>query len=77
MKAPMPDKNAPHAEPEWATKLRAAGYGITAGTADTLAEPEYVMPPRVAPRGVGGITARVRRFWQTHRIVRVKDAALP
>ncbi len=37
-----------HAEPEWATKLRAAGYELTVGTAETLAEPEYVMPPRIS-----------------------------
>ncbi len=49
------------AEPEWATKLRAAGYDVIVGTAETLPEPEYVMPPRVSVlRRV--ITALMRRL---------------
>jgi hypothetical protein len=73
----MPDRITQNTEPEWEARLRARGYHVTVGTAESLAEPECVMPPRASPRGVGLFTTQVRRFWQRHRLVRAKDATLP
>ncbi len=38
--------------PEWAKRMRAAGYVVTLATRDTLPDPEYVLPARSVTCGI-------------------------